>query len=831
MQPIERLGAFYLGKEYDPVTGVKADAHLQYDARDLTTHAVCVGMTGSGKTGLCIALLEEAALDGVPAIIIDPKGDLANLLLTFPELRPEDFLPWVNPDDARRKGQTPQECAAATATAWREGLAAWDQDPDRIRRLRASAEFRIYTPGSDAGTPVSILASLHAPPGGWEGNEEARREQIAGTVGALLGLAGVDSDPLRGREHILLATIFEQAWREGRDLDLVQLITAVQKPPVEKLGVFDVDTFFPPQERFALAMALNAVIAAPSFASWLQGESLDVDTLLRAPDGRPRHAIFSIAHLQDAERMFFTTLLLEQVVAWMRRQPGTTSLRALLYMDEVFGYLPPTAAPPSKKPLLTLLKQARACGLGVVLTTQNPVDLDYKALGNAGTWLLGRLQTERDKLRVLDGLEAAGGGFDRRTADALLSGLGDRVFLLHNTHADGPILMQTRWAMSYLRGPLTRDQIRTLTPAGTLAATPVATPAPAAAGAAPSAPTLASPPHASPPPLPPAVPQAWAPATRSREAALASLEQARGRLDVASSVLVYEPRLGAFGRVAFIDRKLGVDAEQSVGRLVSPQNAGALIRWREAEPTTLDPASLAAGPESGALFAPLPAGWSTAAVFKAAAKDFADHLYQDHELTLPHCPALDLHGLPGESAAAFAGRTQLAARERRDADVDKLRTKAETALARLVTKLEREQLELAQDRADHASRQREELLSAGETIAGMLGVFGGRRRTGLAAAARKRHLTDSARMDISESEQMIVGLEREIAELRAQLERDAAGIAARWDAAAQEVATIAVKPRRTDVRVDLVALTWVPVWEFTVREGGERTSTLRAPSS
>jgi len=826
MPPIERLGAFYLGKEFDPVAGVKPDAHLQLDARDLTTHAVCVGMTGSGKTGLCVALLEEAALDGVPAIIIDPKGDLANLLLTFPELRPEDFLPWVNPDDARRKGRTPQECAAATATAWREGLAAWDQDPDRIRRLKASAEFRIYTPGSDAGTPVSILASLRAPTGGWEGNEEARREQIAGTVGALLGLAGVDADPLRGREHILLSTIFEQAWRAGRDLDLVQLITAVQKPPVDKLGVFEVDVFFPPQERFELAMALNAVVAAPSFASWLQGEPLDIDALLRAPDGRPRHAIFSIAHLQDAERMFFTTLLLEQVVAWMRRQPGTTSLRALLYMDEVFGYLPPTAEPPSKKPLLTLLKQARACGLGVVLTTQNPVDLDYKALGNAGIWLLGKLQTERDKLRVLDGLASAAGGFDRQAADALLSGLGERVFLLHDTHADGPVLMQTRWAMSYLRGPLTRDQIRSLTRGATTDTTTAA--APTATASAPGDATSLLP---APPPLPPAVPQAWAPATLSREAALAALETARGRLEVADATLVYEPRLGAFGRVAFVDRKLGVDAEQAVGLLVRPQDAGALVRWREAEPTALDTGALAAAPEPGARFAPLPAGWSAAAVYKSAAKDFADHLYRDRELSLPHCPSLDLHGLPDESAAAFAGRAQLAARERRDADVDKLRAKAEAALARLTARLEREQAELTQDRADHASRQREELLSAGETLAGMLGVFGGRRRTGLAAAARKRHLTDSARMDIAESERMVAGLEREIAELRAQLEREAAAVADRWDAAAQEIAAVAIKPRRTDVRVDLVALTWVPFWEFAVRETGGRTAALRAPAS
>jgi hypothetical protein len=720
------------------------------------------------------------------------------------------------------------ECAAATAAAWRAGLAAWDQDGERIRRLRASAEFRIYTPGSDAGTPVSILASLNAPQGGWEGNEEARREQIAGTVGALLGLAGVDADPLRGREHILLSTIFEHAWREGRDLDLAQLIAAVQRPPVAKLGVFDVDVFFPPQERFALAMALNAVVAAPSFASWLQGEPLDVDALLRAPDGRPRHAIFSIAHLPDAERMFFTTLLLEQVVAWMRRQPGTTSLRALLYMDEVFGFLPPTAEPPSKKPLLTLLKQARACGLGVVLTTQNPVDLDYKALGNAGTWLLGKLQTERDKLRVLDGLESAGGGLDRKTADALLSGLGERVFLLHDTHADGPVLMQTRWAMSYLRGPLTRDQIRTLTqqaPTGTGPAPAVETPVPERAAADPA---TAS---ATPPPLPPAVPQAWAPAALSREAALAALESERGAPGRRSG----DAGLRAAARRLRPCRLRRPQAGRGSGAGRRPAGAAAghrrpdpLARGRAHDPRPPPPWPPPPKPAPGSRRRPRPGTpprssrrrRRTSPTTSTATASWPCRTARPWTCTA--CRARRKRRSPGAP--------RWAARERRDADVEKLRAKAEAALARLTAKLEREQRELAQDRADHASRQREELLSAGETIAGMLGVFGSRRRGGLAAAARKRHLTDSARMDISESEQLIAGLEREIAGLRALLEQEAAEVAARWDAAAREVAAVAVKPRRTDVRVDLVALTWVPVWEFSVREAAGGTATLRAPA-
>ncbi len=423
-------------------------------------------MTGSGKTGLCISLLEEAAIDRVPAIIIDPKGDIANLLLQFPDLAPSDFAPWVNADDARRKGMEPAAFAAAQADAWRKGLAEWGMGPERIRALRDSADFAIYTPGSEAGIPVSILRSFAAPPAGQLDDAEALRERIGGTVGALLGLMGIEADPVRSREHILLATILEHHWRRGEDLDLGKLILAIQEPPVRTLGVFDVDTFYPQKERFALAMALNNLVASPAFAAWTTGQPLDIAGFLATGSGKPRHSIFSIAHLSDAERMFFVTMLLEQVIAWMRSQPGTTSLRAILYMDEIFGFFPPVANPPSKTPMLTLLKQARAFGLGVVLTTQNPVDLDYKGLTNTGTWFIGRLQTERDKMRVLEGLEGAatqaGASLDRGALDKLISSLGNRVFLLHNVHEEAPVVFQTRWAMAYLRGPLTKVQIKSL---------------------------------------------------------------------------------------------------------------------------------------------------------------------------------------------------------------------------------------------------------------------------------------------------------------------------------------------------------------------------------
>src|SRR5690349_15837033 len=456
MQDFEKLGAFYLGRPFDLQQKKPKEGLLLYDSKDLVTHAVCVGMTGSGKTGLCIALLEEAAIDSIPAIIIDPKGDLGNLLLTFPNLAPEDFQPWLNEG----------EDAAQQAQLWKDGLAKWGEDGERIKRLRDAADFRIYTPGSNAGIPVSILKSFDAPNDSVRDDNELLAERINTTVTSLLGLIGITADPLRSREHILISNILSQAWSNGKNLDVGGLIQQIQAPPMTKIGVMELDSFFPAQDRLELAMALNHLLASPTFASWMEGEPLDIQQLLHTSSGKPRMSIFSIAHLGDAERMFFVSLLLNQVLGWMRTQSGTTSLRAILYMDEIFGYFPPVANPPSKLPLLTLLKQGRAFGLGVVLATQNPVDLDYKGLANTGTWFIGRLQTERDKARVIEGLEgiAAGSGqkFDRQEMEQVLAGLSNRIFLLNNTHEDAPEVFESRWAMSYLRGPLTRVQIKSL---------------------------------------------------------------------------------------------------------------------------------------------------------------------------------------------------------------------------------------------------------------------------------------------------------------------------------------------------------------------------------
>ena len=493
----EKLGVFYLGREYDPQSQALGD-ELLYDSRDLTTHAVCIGMTGSGKTGLCLSLLEEAAIDGVPAIAIDPKGDIGNLLLTFPDLKAADFQPWVDTGEASRKGQSVEDFASATAETWRKGLAEWNQDSARIQRLRDAAEVAIYTPGSNSGRPLSILRSFTAPDAATSSDATALKERIGSAVAGLLGLLGIDADPLKSREHILLSAILDTVWRKGQSPDLAAIIQAVQKPPFDKVGVFDVESFYPAKERMELALRVNGLIAAPGFEAWLEGEALDIQKLLYTDAGKPRISIISIAHLNDAERMFVVTLIANELVAWMRRQSGTTSLRAVFYMDEVFGYFPPSAMPPSKLPLLTLMKQARAFGLGVVLATQNPVDLDYKGLGNAGTWFIGRLQTERDKNRVIEGLlgTEAAGGMDRASLEALMSNLTQRTFLMRNVHDDAPVLLRTRWALSYLRGPLTLAEIKRLTDSagrrasggsaasGSAARTPSVAAAPASSAAA-----------------------------------------------------------------------------------------------------------------------------------------------------------------------------------------------------------------------------------------------------------------------------------------------------------------------------------------------------------
>ncbi len=785
-------------------------------------------MTGSGKTGLCVCLLEEAAIDRVPALIVDPKGDITNLLLTFPKLRPVDFRPWVNPDDARRKNMGLDEYAASVAEAWQKGLADWGQGPERISLLRDSADFAIYTPGSEAGLPVSVLSSLQTSALSWEEDSEIIGEQITGTVSALLGLAGIQADPIRSREHILLSSIFQHFWQSGRDLDMPALIAAIQDPPVRKLGVFDTETFFPRKERFGLAVALNNLIASPSFGPWMKGEALDIQNMLYTPDGKPRHSIFYIAHLSDPERMFFVTLLLGQLVTWVRRQPGTTSLRALLYFDEVFGYMPPVAEPPSKKPLLTLMKQARASGLGVLLTTQNPVDLDYKALTNAGTWFIGKLQAERDKARVMEGLESvareAGEAMNSSEIDRIISSLQSRVFLLHDVHQEGPVVFQSRWALSYLRGPLTREQVKTLM-TGKRSSGAVSPSIKAPATDVSHEAISPSPAYSEIPPiLPPDLPQAFLPVRVDRATALSRVAGRPGfQPDAAQAVLTCTPALITIGSIDFLDRKLGINIRRRIGLLLHPGQIGPVIPWASGEPVAIDPAELSSLPPGDALFGPVPPGLDTPKSFAEYARDFAEHLFRERSLDILYSPELKLYSRPDESEGDFRARVAMAARERRDADVERVRARYSGRIYRLEKRLEKERRELGDAVREYEARKREADLSTTEAVVGLIGIFG--RRRSFSAVSRKHRLKERAKEDIAESQAEIAQLSAEIEELKKTLEAESSAITDRWNAATEKIETVSIRPRRTGVRVDLVALAWVPRWEIVFSSpSGERVS-------
>jgi len=623
----EALGQFYLGKEYDGDARASKTEALLYDSKDLVTHGVVLGMTGSGKTGLCLALLEEAAMDHIPAIVIDPKGDISNLLLTFPELDGRSFEPWINADDAAKKGISVQEHAVNTAAMWKKGLEESGQSGERIAKLRENVEINIFTPGSSAGIPVSILSSLEVPRQELLDDTELLVELVTNTVDSLLSLVGVSSGNSDSKEAILLANIFMQEWKQGRALSLEALIALIQRPGFSKIGVIDLETFYPQSERQAFSMKLNGLLASPGFGIWLEGAPLDIAKMLHRNDGKPRISIFSIAHLGDQDRMFFVSLLLNQMLGWMRAQPGTTSLRALLYMDEIFGFLPPSANPPSKRPMMTLLKQARAYGLGCLLATQNPADLDYKALSNIGTWFLGRLQTERDKLRVLDGLEGAAGAqnaqFNRQEMEALLSGLGNRVFLMNNVHEDAPVLFQVRWVMSYLVGPLTRSQIKSLMENKRAAFLPS---------------PIESAPNSN--------PMARAAATGVARPVLGA-----GVLELFASTSgeVLEPYLFREATVHFSSTKANTEASRKVTKLTPMREKE--IDWAKTE--SISPEELRTEPEEGAIFSELPSYAMAVKNYEAVKKEFADELYREERAEIWSCPSLKAWGKIGRVRGRF----------------------------------------------------------------------------------------------------------------------------------------------------------------------------------
>jgi hypothetical protein len=766
----ERLGLFYLGRRYDLTQNGRSADLVLYDSKDLVTHAVCVGMTGSGKTGLGIILMEEAALDGVPVLAIDPKGDLSNLLLTFPALTGEAFAPWVDAGEARARQMTPEALASEAAAAWKAGLAEWDQDEARIARLKAAAEVRVYTPGSRAGVPLSLLNAF----GGRDVEAEERPARAATVAASLLSLAGFGDAAPHNRAQALLTAILSNDPVPPR-ADLPWLVQQIQRPAMTQVGVLDLETFYPAKERQDLALRFNSVLAAPGFEVWSAGEPLDLGRMLYAADGRPRIAIVSVAHLDDSRRMMAVSLVLNEIVEWSRAQGGTASLRAMIYMDEVFGYLPPVANPPSKLPLLTLLKQARASGVGLVLATQNPVDLDYKALSNSGTWFLGKLQTERDKARLLDGLRSVSSGLTSDDLDRTLSALRKRVFLMHNVHEQAPVTFETRWTLSYLRGPLTRDELRQAVGAGEEArVSPVA-------GAASGRPIV-----------PTGVEEHFLPATGT---------PAR-----------YAPVLYGSARVHYTDSRRGVDVTSAV-HTVTPFTDGPVpIDWSRAEDVDVAPEALAPVPASSrAEFAPLPVAALNAANYKAWTRAMETWITRERPLRLFAVKALRLHSRPGETEAEFMARVHHASREARDEQVEALRHRYGARIARAREGVERASEAIGREEQQAQQQKMQTAVSFGATL---LGALLGRKSASLSTlgrattAARGASRTAKEIEDVGKAREKLHAAEQALAALEQELEEAIDALATTPAAAAIEA--VAIKPARGGVEVRLVALAWKP---------------------
>ena len=810
MTDFETLGAFYLGKRYDlDARARQQDDYVLYDAKDLTTHAVIIGMTGSGKTGLGIGLIEEALIDRIPVIAIDPKGDLGNLALRFPSLAPADFRPWVDPQQAANAGLSPDEFAATQASLWKDGLAGWGEDGARIQRLVDAADVTIYTPGSTAGRPLSLLKAFVAPPPVIRDDTEAMQERVEATATSVLSLLGIDGDPISSREHILLATLLHAAWSEGRDLDLAGLIGGIQSPPFTTVGVMPLDTVFPPKERTELAMKLNNLLAAPGFQTWMQGEPLDTATLLYDANGKPKGSIVSIAHLGDAERMFFMTLLLADILAWVRTQPGTGSLRAILYIDELFGYMPPVANPPSKRLLLTLLKQARAYGLGVVLATQNPVDLDYRGLSNTGTWFIGRLQTERDKMRVMEGLEGASGGqpFDKAAMERTIAGLGKRVFLMHSVHESAPITFETRWTMSYLAGPMTREQIKSLAArTGATAAGAPVRPTGAAGGSGSgsgsssgsgsgSMSSLDPSGSAQAPVLPTDIPQYFLPV------------QTKG------STVSYHPAVLGVADVSFASVKYGVTEQRRVALLAAMDDGPITLEWDSAERIELDPSRLDRGPTDAAAFGALPKAASNARSYPAWSKAFQKWIVTNENVSLLRSAAFKQTSNAGESERDFRIRLQLMAREARDTQIETLRGKYATRLASLQERLRRAEQAVQREQAQASQAKMDTAISVGGAILGA--IFGrGKISAGsigkVGTAARGAGRAAQQQGDVARASESALALQAQYTDLEGALQQDVDALGTTYDAQQDALEAIPIKARSGDVQVQLLALVWVP---------------------
>lgn len=778
---IDKAGSFYLGKIVDPVTSKVTDNLMFYDSKNLTTHAVCVGMTGSGKTGLGITVLEEAALNKIPAIIIDPKGDLTNLELTFPDLLAEEFLPWIDISEAEKKGMTNQKYAESIATTWKEGLAGSNEDGSRIKKLKESVEIEIYTPASNAGIPLSILSSFKAPVESLRKDPEFMRDRILSLTSSLLGLLGIDADPIKSREHIMISTIIDLAWEKGEDLDIASLIQQIQTPSFDKLGALDIETFFPKKERLSLSIRLNGLLASKSFQAWMTGEPLDIQKLLYNSDNKPKLSILCIAHLSDSERMFFVTLLLGEFLAWMRRQPGTSSLKTILYMDEIYGYFPPTAMPPSKLPMLSLLKTARAFGVGIFLSTQNPVDLDYKGLANCGTWFIGKLQTERDKARVLEGLRIASNGeINTASLDKLVSNIKKRTFIMRSINEKDPIIFETRWTMSYLKGPLTLNQIESLTKKTTN----------------PEAPSNVEEPvlKQSKPILPSGIPEYFVKQTNFLKSTH------------------YQPFVLGVAKLHFVDAKTGIDVWKDISLLCPIDKVGKNISLNDAEDAPDIKNKLESKAVPGSSFDDMPTSLIQEKNLILFQKAFAASLYQNQTLKCFQLTDLKIASKPDETEADFRKRASLALQDANQDAIKKIEEKYSGKITLLQSKLKR-----AEDNISVQKQQSffQKIMTGISFLGTIISACLGKKLTkGTISQAevsmRKAGRITKESQEVTRAEDGLQSLEAQIQDLKQQQEDEIKKITNSVDTTLNKIEEISIKPRKSDIAISEIALVWSP---------------------
>ena len=801
LQLVEQLDTFFLGKEIDLETQALSSTPFFYKNKYLTTHAAIIGMTGSGKTGLGIGLIEEAAMDNIPVIVIDPKGDMGNLMLAFPELRPEDFLPWVDPSEAEARGITPYELSKKTASLWRKGLKEWGQGPSRISRFLSKAERRIYTPGALAGTPVSILGNF-APPGRQILDDvDTLNSLIDSTVTGLLALCGQNIKPL-SREHLLLSSLFLHFWRRGQALTLESLIGNIINPPFERLGILPLETIFPSRDRMELAMAFNTVLASPGFSAWLQGEPLDISRFLYNQEGRPKISIFTLSHLTENERQFFVTILLNRFLNWLRRQQGTSNLRVLLYMDEISGYFPPVVTPPTKRPMLLLLKQARAFGAGIVLSTQNPVDLDYKGLSNIGTWFIGRLQTRQDQDRVIDGLKSASSkALEEAKIRNILSALPKRTFFMRSVHLERPVIFQTRWVMSYLRGPLTLKNIKELTKRSSIETTfdergyesskkvDVHGQIPESfsarnvrAKAAPSVPVLSG-----------------------------SIPQYYLVPPILTDKFILEPYLVATGKVRFFNSRRNIDLVQKKSIQLFLDDSFKEPDWSLSEPFESEIDDLSKTPPANSVYSGLPESILSARNLNPFLRSLRDYLYHNSHMELFRVKRLKLESKIGQDMEEFRQEVIDHLKNKRAEAIERIEARYKKQFQRLEARLNKALARLDREKEDVSQRGVDTVVSFGVAILGAL--FGRKTLSATTAYRTGRGIRNASRMmrekeDVKRAEEEIARLREKMDELQDDLHQEIEKISERFSIDNYEIESFYITPRRNDIFDTRVFLLW-----------------------